>query len=99
MWLAAASAIYCRLAGKWALYQFPYLQWLDAVPWWRLNARMTVYVVTAAAVPTLVALIIAFCLISKRLPNKLRPSLYGQTDWAGVPEMEDGGIKLKRQIF
>jgi hypothetical protein len=42
-WIAAASAIYCAGTGKLNLLRFPFVQWAEAAPWWRLNGTMTLW--------------------------------------------------------
>ena len=74
MWLVVASALYCEMSGHMGMFRFPYTQWWQAAPWWRLNWWMTLYVIASAAVPTLIILgaLIATIRIGYGRPRDLR---------------------------
>jgi hypothetical protein len=95
LWMVSASALYCLLADKWDLFQFPYTQWAQAAPFWRYSAWMTLCVAAAAAVPTIVLLLCAFGVTRHYLRTR-RPALYGSSDWATSGDMRGGGIKVSR---
>jgi heme/copper-type cytochrome/quinol oxidase subunit 2 len=95
-WLAIASVVYCSLTGKRDLLAFPYAQWAEAAPWWRVNWLMTVCVTASAAVPTL--LMVALGIVVWRLRKARRPALYGRAAWAGDAAMRAGGIRQSRTL-
>lgn len=98
-WMAAASAIYCAMTGNMDLYRFPWTQWAQAAPWWRLNGWMTLSVCLSAAIPTIVLLICAYGIVRRLFFGLRQPSLYGKTGWADRKEMQRGGIKSERTPF
>ena len=95
-WLAAASAIYCAGTGKLALFRFPFVQWAEAVPWWRLNGTMTLWVSVAAVIPSLLLLVCGAGLVRVR---KARTEVYGKTSWASRQQMKAGGISASQRPF
>jgi hypothetical protein len=98
-WMASASAIYLAGTGKMALFRFPFTQWLQAAPFWRLNWTMTLWVGISAAVPTLVLVLCAFGLTRHAWRNRgaSRP-IYGVTGWADHAAMRAGGLRLRKQL-
>lgn len=54
-WLVVASDIYCAGIGRLDLFVFPFTQWLQVAPYWRLNGWLTLWVVVSAAAPPFVA--------------------------------------------
>jgi hypothetical protein len=95
-WLVTASLVYCSLTGKRDLLAFPYAQWAEAAPWWRVNWLMTVCVTASAVAPTLLA--VAFGAIVWRLRKARRPALYGRSAWAGDAAMRAGGVRQSRTL-
>jgi type IV secretion system protein VirD4 len=78
VWLAATSGLYCRLAGKWDLFQFPYMQWAVVAPWWLTNWHITLYVVASAVVPSMpVLMVLAWLLAGRRRRRRLSRPLGG----------------------
>lgn len=98
-WMAAASAIYCAGTGHMALYQFPYTQWLQAAPWWRLNLWMTLWVGISAALPTLLMLLLIYGAIRNAVTRGRQPNLYGETGWANRKEMRSNNINPRKEPF
>jgi hypothetical protein len=98
MWIVVASALYCEMSGRMGMFRFPYTQWWQAAPWWRLNWRMTLYVTTAAAVPTLIILGAILATIRIGYGKPRRPALYGKTGWAGPAEMRERGITRSKTL-
>lgn len=96
LWLVAASALYCALAGKMALFRWPWMLWLSAAPYWHQNWFMTVCVLFSALVPTFVLGLIGFGFASRRREELARPALYGTTGWANDAEMKAGGIRIEK---
>jgi hypothetical protein len=98
-WIASASAIYLAGTGKMDLFRFPFTQWLEAAPWWRLNWIMTLWVGLSAGVPTLVLLLCMFGLVRHAWRNRGKPkSVYGDTGWATPQQMETGGLRLRDRL-
>lgn len=100
-WVVAASALYCELAGKMDLFRFPYWQWVEAEPYWRLSQRMTLFVWGSAAAPTLVVLICLFGLVrhwwteGRHNPSK---TVYGKTEWADRKQMRGRDIAASKHL-
>ena len=84
---------------KIALFQFPFTQWTQAAPWWRLNWMMTTWVAAGAAIPTAFLLLCAFGMIRHWISQTKRGPLYGKTDWADRPQMASGSISSSRKPF
>lgn len=98
-WIASASAIYLAGTGKMDLFRFPFLQWSQAAPWWRLNSTMTVWVIVAAAVPTLLLLACSFGLARHASRNRGNTTpIYGATGWADHAAMRAGGLQLRDHL-
>ena len=102
-WLAGASAIFCYGTGKMDLYRFPFLQWVEAAPWWRLSGWITLWVCVSAAIPSLallavIALMVRFGRTAALRRQRVRP-VYGETGWATKPEMNAGSIATSRRPF
>jgi hypothetical protein len=95
-WLAAASAIYCAGTGKLVLFRFPFVQWAEAAPWWRLNGTMTLWVSVAAVIPSLLLLVCGAGLVRVR---KARTEVYGKTSWASRQQMKAGGNSASQRPF
>ena len=94
-WMASASALLCCFLGRLDLFRFPYVQWAQAAPWWRLSWRMTLSVVASAAIPTVAVL--ALCGVAWRLWRRRRTRpLYGETHPATPAEMVRGGLVIRR---
>jgi hypothetical protein len=96
-WLTAASAIFCAGTGKIALFRFPFVQWAEAAPWWRLNGTMTLWVSIAAVIPSLFLLVCGLGLFRARRVG--RSEVYGQTEWASRRQMKAGHISASRRPF
>jgi len=97
-WIVAASAIYCAGTGKMALFQFPFTQWIQAAPYWRLNWWMTLWVSISGGLPTLLLIVCAFGMVRHHWRN--RPSeIYGKTEWADQRDMKAGNISANRRPF
>jgi hypothetical protein len=100
VWIVTASGFYCNLAGKWSLFRFPFMQWIQAAPWWRLNWHMTFYVVAGALAPTIISLIILSGIISQQRTRRVRPNLYGETGFVtDHGTLQRGGVQLDKDIF
>jgi hypothetical protein len=99
VWLISASALYCQFSGHWNLFAFPYTQWVQAAPWWRLNWRMMLWVIGSAAAPTLLLLVGVAVALRLSVKRNKRPELYGNTGWADANEMRSGGIGRRKAIW
>lgn len=95
-WVAASSAIYCGLAHKWPLYEFPYLQIIDVWPWRHANWLLAVIVYASVALPVVPAAAALYMLMRWRLGT--RP-LYGQSRWATPGQMRKSGMRVGRNPF
>ncbi len=98
-WVASASAIYLAGTGRMGLFRFPFAQWLQAAPWWRLNWIMTLWIGLSAAVPTLLLVVCAFGLARHTWRNRGNPKpIYGDTGWADHAAMRAGGLQLRKRL-
>lgn len=98
-WIVSASAIYLAGTGKMDLFRFPFAQWLQAAPWWRLNWIMMLWVGLSAAVPTLVLLLCMFGLTRHAWRSLANPKpIYGATGWADHAAMRAGGLQLRKRL-
>jgi hypothetical protein len=97
VWLVGASNIYCMGIGRPDLFVFPFTQWLQVAPYWRLNWWMTLWVIVAAAAPTIVLGLAA--IIMARRCMRPAPQVYGATKWASRGEMNGGNISTDRTPF
>jgi type IV secretion system protein VirD4 len=92
-WVASASALYCFGTGKMDLFRFPFGQWIQAAPYWKLNLTMTTAVIGSAAAPTLLLAVCGFGIVRHHWRNRrklrrpfdggLRPLEPGVTDNLG----------------
>lgn len=96
-WNVSASAIYLAGTGKMDLFRFPFLQWSQAAPWWRLNGMMTAWVIGSATVPTVLVLVCGFGLARHSWRNRGKP-IYGDTGWADYAAMRNGGLRLRKRL-
>jgi hypothetical protein len=96
-WVVAASALYLTVADKFDLFQYPYMQWIQAAPYWRYDPWMTAYVVGSAAIPTVVVGLCLFGLV--RHQRNRRPAIYGETQWATPQQRNANGISTKSRPF
>jgi hypothetical protein len=96
-WVVAASALYLTAADKFDLFQFPYLQWVQAAPYWQANPWMTVYVVGSAVIPTVVVALCLFGMVRHR--QNRQPAVYGETQWATPQQHSANGISSNRKPF
>lgn len=99
VWLAGASALYCRLAGRWEMFRFPFLQWAEVAPWWLHEWHLTLYVIASATFPTLMFALLAAGVLSRRNNGRIRPSLFGKAQFADQSAMRRDGFHLKKKIF
>jgi type IV secretion system protein VirD4 len=85
-WLAAASDIYCAGIGRLDLFVFPFTQWIQVAPYWRLNWWMTLWVVLSAAVPPFVVGLAVFAWLRRRASSRRLVSRSG----GGVKAIKPG---------
>lgn len=93
-WLASAAFIYLWGVGKLPLFRFPFHQWLIIAPYWRVSWWVTLWVIVAAAAPSLLLLVCGAGIVRHRLRRRQtqgRP-IYGRTEWATRREMTDAQI-------
>jgi len=103
-WLAAASAIYCNLSGRGSLFVFPFTQWVQAAPYWRINVWMTVYVIASAVGATAPVVVVGLIWLARRRRAKylmpppgggLRPiepgvsDNHGHSQWRSMEDARD----------
>lgn len=100
-WLFAASACYCLAIGHWEMFVWPFGQWIQAAPWWRLNDWMTIYVVGSAVPPTLFSLLLAYGAIRQAviIRKRKKQEVFGKTGWANKAEMRDAGVHVGSKLF
>lgn len=99
VWEAAASALLCGLSRQWDMFVFPFDQWWTLAPlWFGANWYSTLMVVISAALPGLGVGVAMVAVVLLAWRSK-RPSLYGETGWAGQKEMRRGRIETKRMPF
>ena len=96
-WVVTASSIYLWGTDKLDLFRFPFLQWTQAAPWWRLNWTMTWWVIASAAVPTFVLGLAAFATI-RCWKDAGGRSLYGASEWATHTDMTKGGLRIRGRL-
>ncbi|MGD0107268.1 MAG: hypothetical protein ABSC06_25000 [Rhodopila sp.] len=97
-WEATASAVLCWGIGRLDLYQFPYTQWLETAPWWRVNWWLTFWVVLSAIIATLIWAPITFGGARFLVRRRVQQSLYGKTGWAESTDIQRGGLQLRRRL-
>lgn len=96
-WVVAASVIYLTATDKFDLFQYPYMQWVQAAPYWRTNLWMMLSVWGSAAIPTVVAVLCLFGMV--RHQRNRQPAIYGETQWATPQQRSANGISSKRRPF
>jgi type IV secretion system protein VirD4 len=112
LWLVAATAMYCLLnqvvphaglhvGAPWDPFVFPYVQWIEAFPYWKSTFRMTFLVWGSTVIPTMVLLVVgraAARSLNRRLANPLWggpraqergvTTNHGDSRWATVADMK-----------
>ena len=94
-WVLIASLIFCFGVDHRELLAFPYTQWVDAASLFHaVNWQIKMWIVTAAVPPSAVVLIGLIALA--RFGRPLKRPLYGASQWAGLGNMRDGGVRARR---
>jgi len=93
-WIISASALLCVFtAGNLSLFVFPFDQWIQAVRWFKaVGWLMKLAIVGSGAVPTIILALVLIAVGRALWGVEKRPSLYGNTGWAGREEREQFGI-------
>jgi hypothetical protein len=99
-WVLLASVLLCWLAGNVHLFVWPFMQWIDAVPYWfRVGWRMKVNIGLAGGLATLVLLAVAIGWFRKPrsiTPPRIRQWLFGDSRWSTEAEQRSNRIITTR---
>jgi type IV secretion system protein VirD4 len=112
LWLVASTAMYCllnqvvphpglRVGAPWDPFIFPYIQWIEAFPYWKSSLRMTFLVWGSSTIPTMILLVLgraAARSLNRHLVNPLWggpraqergvTTNHGDSRWATVADMK-----------
>jgi hypothetical protein len=98
-WIVAASAIFCWGTDKMSLYRLPYMQWLQAAPYWLLNPWMTLWICVSAVIPTLVTALILLTIVQSMRSRRRQSKVYGEQTWARPDQMRQNGLNLRKKVL
>ena len=95
-WVVAASAFYCAITNRMALFVWPFTQWVTVWQGWHTNWLMPILIVGSGVIGALPLVLVALSMRSHLRRRTIR-TLYGTSGWAAPADMERGGISRGRR--